>query len=1531
MPFMGPAGLAPPGIAHECPYLKPDNKRFAAMSVRPPLYACAILALAAAMLAGCPEGPVLGVTPMALSFTDNETRTLTVSNLGSGALSWSVESKPSWLNLNPSQGSNGADVTAVQVQAVQFGLAAGTHTGEILIESNGGARTVLATVTVASPPTLEIEPLVLDFGGAAVTQTFALRNIGSGTLAWNIAAPPTGFSVSSNSGNTVSGGSETITVTCNRTLLPPGAFSGALTITSNGGNASVALAAVVQALAVSPATLDFGSQLAELPFTIRNSGQTPLNWTIDPLDLPAWTRLTPQQYNGTLAAGAQTSILITVDRTGLPATVTEASVPVTSTGGNESLRLRIQGPNPRLVVSPDEFDFGSVDTTGNITIENPGTGDLEWSIEEGQLSNGNWTPGDVAWLSVDPISGAVAPSGNTASVVTIDRSAVSPNPDTPFTAYLRVGSAHGESHYIAVSQLSLPPSLRVSPEQPIQFKTNYVSKWLGIRNGGLGTVNWRIDASGRPAWLDIIPLDNPLGANGIASGSVTGSVVSPIEFRVNRAGFAPADQDYLWTFEITATDGNGNELEPVTMEVSMNVARVATISVDTGTNNLGVPNIDNHGIHYIPLGTVATTASFYVSNQGTGTLTWQTDNETRPEWVKNITPEQGALEPLESVTITVTVDRTGLPSGDQTHTFELLSNDPVNGRLPVRIEMQTPKQLVIGGRPLKTDLGLYGISATLEIANLGDPGSLLNFQIESNKPWLYFYPETGTSEGTSATIKDWQEVNISVDRAQLDNSGGTATLTVTAYGLNDAGERVIMPEVKPLTMTVTVQAAPLSFEAAIAKLRIPSLVRLVLLMRDIGYRPIDVPNNLLDTYVDKFSVFEKDNPVEVVESGQFLTSGDNLKTNVVILLDYSNSMYEAASKVGDPAIAGAPDPLQALYNRCVGELLDSLPDTYNIALMEFHERHQDSRIITAPDNGPDFTTDKATLLQRLENIAIPDHGATELLPAVEDAALQLATADLVPLRVPFDDAEVKALICITDGRLTTPPGKIKDTTDLLASMRVRYMPVGWGNGVMHEPLARIAAGTGGHYYPTATETYALAPDGTPLTRPVAERLRDWCHEEDSLIMPCDQSLARDLKSQVVFTYVSLLEEAPVRLRIEGSFDNPVDGNECLDEQGVITGSMIQKDLDYFSYTGDTRLGQIALHSDGAAGGNARVRVYADYIPRNLTSFTFRFAAPSDFTVQVAPKEAGGIVSDWNLEEDEEQPGLYTLSMPEGAIPLPYGAYGDLLYMDITGAAAPFTVDFTVVNPVYDGTAFCKYFTCPNGITVDSVKTDAPSFPTPLFLLEGSEESDNTIEFGANDGTRHIAIMNEGGFNDSQDVYLHWVAGELPSYLKLSKSEGVLKGREEVDNLTLTLDRNIEPGEYATSFFIYFDTGTLGMTFTAQIIVTATVLQPSCELTSSDFLPGTQTVNLGPTDESATVNINNSGQGVLTWKVDPATLPAWLEVTPTTGKVIANNSKSILLEVDRSGLAPGGYSCQFQVTSVVDPQTVTVEITVPVAP
>src|SRR5690606_2908507 len=215
-----------------------------------------------------------------------------------------------------------------------------------------------------------------------------------------------------------------------------------------------------------------------------------------------------------------------------------------------------------------------------------------------------------------------------------------------------------------------------------------------------------------------------------------------------------------------------------------------------------------------------------------------------------------------------------------------------------------------------------------------------------------------------------------------------------------------------------------------------------------------------------------------------------------------------------------------------------------------------------------------------------------------------------------DDADVRMIILISDGRLTTPPGEIEDFIDLLADMKVRFLPIGWGQNVNHEPLARLAAGTGGHYYATRGKPSDTIVDtfGRAVRVPVYSELLDHTSTDDVAVDPCDQSVAKDLKSQVVLSFVSLNEERGVKTRIEAGFDNPNDDNGgCLPDQGLITG-YFEQEINNDEIVGDVRLGQISMRTGGNAAGSADVRVRLEYAPRNINKFEFTLEATEPFTV-----------------------------------------------------------------------------------------------------------------------------------------------------------------------------------------------------------------------------------------------------------------------------------------------------------------------------
>ena len=100
---------------------------------------------------------------------------------------------------------------------------------------------------------------------------------------------------------------------------------------------------------------------------------------------------------------------------------------------------------------------------------------------------------------------------------------------------------------------------------------------------------------------------------------------------------------------------------------------------------------------------------------------------------------------------------------------------------------------------------------------------------------------------------------------------------------------------------------------------------------------------------------------------------------------------------------------------------------------------------------------------------------------------------------------------------------------------------------------------------------------------------------------------------------------------------------------------------------------------------------------------------------------------------------------------------------------------------------------------------------------------------------------------------------------------------------------------------------------ATVNVTMTVAGPqlSVSTTSLDF---------GTTTTSMVFNITNTGGPTLIWNVIES-IP-WIDAVPTSG----SGDQSILVTVDRSGLAPGMHSGLIDVTSNGGNATVTVTTT-----
>jgi hypothetical protein len=274
-----------------------------------------------------------------------------------------------------------------------------------MIEVQGGTAYVNSNLPCAcsssSTPILFVDPLTVDFGETADRRSFTISNAGGGTLTWTVSDTRPWLSVSPTSGT----GNATITVTVDRSGLPAGPRSGSISITSNGGNATVAATIVVPVpvpvLNVFPSALLFPAGTNYKFLSIQNFGNGELYWSISSDQTWLWA-IPPSSQN-------DREVTVNIDRSGLGESTYNGNLTVTSNGGNATIPVTVVG-GPLLRVSTYLLQFSPSVTTKTFRIENGGSGSLDWLLSASQ-----------SWIEIaPPLSG----TGNATVQVNVDPESV---------------------------------------------------------------------------------------------------------------------------------------------------------------------------------------------------------------------------------------------------------------------------------------------------------------------------------------------------------------------------------------------------------------------------------------------------------------------------------------------------------------------------------------------------------------------------------------------------------------------------------------------------------------------------------------------------------------------------------------------------------------------------------------------------------------------------------------------------------------------------------------------------------------------------------------------------------------------------------------------------------------------------------------------------------------------------------------------------------------------------------------------------
>ncbi len=334
-----------------------------------------------------PPPGTLTATPAALVFSvtaGSATRPAdqSISLAAATATAFSATASTTWLTIAGAiTGSTPAVITVGVVNTVA--LAAGTYAGSVVITSPSLSApiTVPVTLTVTAVATLALEPTSLTFSVAPAVlsrQVVAIRSVGGPLHFQASVATGTWLSVSPAEGDAPG----TVQVMINSAGLPPGPYTGVVTISAIGASNTpqiipVTLNVVASAApAVSPASLSFSYEQGVAPPAAQILSVTsgaPVNFTVSVSTASGGTWLFASPSSGATPA----SLTVSVNPLGLAPGSYEGTISISTTPAlTVRVSLTIVQPVPAIasVTHAATFAPGPVAPGELITVFGTGLG-----------------------------------------------------------------------------------------------------------------------------------------------------------------------------------------------------------------------------------------------------------------------------------------------------------------------------------------------------------------------------------------------------------------------------------------------------------------------------------------------------------------------------------------------------------------------------------------------------------------------------------------------------------------------------------------------------------------------------------------------------------------------------------------------------------------------------------------------------------------------------------------------------------------------------------------------------------------------------------------------------------------------------------------------------------------------------------------------------------------------------------------------------------------------------------------------------
>ena len=347
----------------------------------------------------------LEIAPTSLNFgTTQNQLSVTITNRGTEETAWSLDlGVCKWLSANPVSGRIGAGKTQAIIFSVDRSLLQKDETAVVTLSAFGNSYPMnVSCAMVQNKGVMTVSPTVLSFGEDTNEMNFTIKNLGNANLNWYTQGLSAScLSLSESNGTLTSGASKVVKVLLDRSLMSED-LSTSFVVSDGNTDQEILVMATKKVqrpmMSITPTFLDFGENSTSKTFTISNSGNADLHWSLTNANNDC---LNYSATSGTINPAGSTTVTVTLNRAAMH-TDLNTSIAVSDGNSTQSVTIKatyvyVEDYSSAIVESCDnnlKAEIVSCKRNGtkvefNFKLTNTGLGDINDFRIEG--NNGSTT------------------------------------------------------------------------------------------------------------------------------------------------------------------------------------------------------------------------------------------------------------------------------------------------------------------------------------------------------------------------------------------------------------------------------------------------------------------------------------------------------------------------------------------------------------------------------------------------------------------------------------------------------------------------------------------------------------------------------------------------------------------------------------------------------------------------------------------------------------------------------------------------------------------------------------------------------------------------------------------------------------------------------------------------------------------------------------------------------------------------------------------------------------------------------------